>query len=189
MLEVWAEYRKNLKVMDADESLVQSYRSGVDPDDAVFLALAEAVQAVGVISKDRHIAMMGGQTISVDFVLSLRDYSRAAAIELNIRCMGISLTLMGVATIRGIFEGITNGVLAISKAPDWMKLTLLFGVAFCVLHPGARQRIGSGLAVALEGVREVTPSIVSSLAQAAAHANQHGDIARKHLQRALQELQ
>lgn len=81
-----------------------------------------------------------------------------------------------------------NVVVAVGKAPDWVKLILLFGVAFCAIHPGARQRISTGFARALEGMSEVTPTILSSLAEAATHAHQQSDLARNHLERALKEI-
>jgi predicted nucleic acid-binding protein len=188
LMSVWWEYQKKLKVVEPDNDVIQSYRGGVDPDDAVFIALAEVIGAVGVVSNDQHIAMMGGKKISVDCVLSLRDYSRATAIELNIKCMGISLGLLSVVAIRGLFEGIKALIIGISRAPDWMKLALVLGVAICIIHPGARAKIANGFKRALAGIKEATPTVVAHIADAASIAQQQSTIAQSHLDKALEEL-
>lgn len=188
LMAVWAEYQLKLKVLDPDPSVVQSYSDGVDPDDAVFIALAEVIGAVGVLSNDRHIAIMGGKRISVDCVLSMRDYSRATAVELNIKCAGVGLGLASIAVMKSLFDGIRAILLAISRAPDWLKLALVVGAAFCVLHPGARVNIASGLKRALSGVQEVTPLLLGHIVEAAMLAQKHSDQAKTHLDKVLQEL-
>jgi len=185
---VWAEYQKKLKILDPDQNVVQSYSEGVDPDDAVFIALAEVIGAAGVLSNDRHIAMMGGRKISVDCVLSMRDYSRATAVELHIKCAGVTLCLASIAAIKGLFEGIRAILIGISRAPDWLKITLVVGAAFCVLHPGARERIAAGFKRALSGVKEATPILLSHIADAAILAQQQGELAKSHLDKAMKEL-
>lgn len=188
LLSVWSEYQKKLKVAEPDSSVVQSYSGGVDPDDAAFIALAEVIGAIGVVSKDRDIAMMGGRQISLDFVFSLRDYSRATAIELNIKCMGMTLTLVSIGVIRAVFETVKALIVGIAKAPDWVKAVLLVGAIFCAVHPGARQRISMWYTQALAGIKEATPTLVSHIADAAAHAEQQRALAKSHLDRALEEL-
>lgn len=189
LMSVWWEYQKKLKVAEPDSKVIQSYSGGVDPDDAVFIALAEVIGAVGIVSNDPHIAMMGGKKISVDCVLSLRDYSRATAIELNIKCMGLTLGLASVATIRGLIEGIKALIVGIGKAPDWLKLVLIVGVAFCVLHPGARAKIATGFRRALTGIKEATPTLMSHIAEAAVLAQKQNEFAKSHLDKAMKELE
>lgn len=188
LLSVWAEYQKKLRVAEPDSRVVQSYREGVDPDDAVFIALAEVINAVGILSRDKDIAMMGGRQISLDFVFSLRDYSRATAIELNIKCMGLTLGLVSFAVIRGILESAKALIVGITKAPDWVKVALILGAVFCAVHPGARRRIATWYTRALAGIKEAKPTLISHIADAAAHAQQQRDLAKSHLDKALEEL-
>jgi predicted nucleic acid-binding protein len=185
---VWNEYRKKLKILDPDKNVVQSYSDGVDPDDAVFIALAEVIGAVGVLTNDKHIAMMGGKKISIDCVLSMRDYSRATAVELHIKCAGAALCLASVATIKCLFDGIRAILVGISRAPDWLKITLVMGAAFCVLHPGARAKIAAGLRRALSGVQEATPVLVSHIVEVAMLAQKQSELAKSHLDEAMKEL-
>lgn len=185
---VWAEYQKKLKILDPDKNVVQSYSDGIDPDDAVFIALAEVIGAVGVLSNDRHIAMMGGKKISVDCVLSMRDYSRATAVELHIKCAGIGLGLASFAVIKSLFDGIRAILIGISRAPDWLKLALIVGATFCVLHPGARAKIAAGLRRALSGVQEASPVLLSHIVEAALLAQKQSELAKSHLDEAMKEL-
>lgn len=189
LFAAWADYQKNLKVLAPDDSLIKDYRDEVDPDDAYFIVLAKAIQAVGVISNDYHIEKMGGKKISVDFVISLRDYSRAAAIELNISCMGLQLGLVSIGAVIGLFESIKSLVSGIAKAPDWLKVTLILGVTFCVLHPGTRKRISAGVKQVLGNIQGVTPLLMSHIAEASALAREQGALARSHLNQALKELE
>lgn len=186
---VWADYQENLKMIKLDDHVIQDYRNQIDPDDAPFIALAEAIQAVGVVSNDAHIKMMGGKKISIDFVIALRDYSRTAAIDLNIQCMGLQLGLVGIGAAIGVFEGIKALVSGIAKAPDWLKATLIFGVIFCVLHSGTRKKILDGVKRVLGNIQGVTPGLMSHIAEASALAREQGAMARSHLNQALKELE
>lgn len=189
LFAAWADYQKNLKVLAPDDSLIKDYRDEVDPDDAYFIVLAKAIQAVGVISNDYHIEKMGGKKISVDFVISLRDYSRAAAIELNISCMGLQLGLLSIGAVILMFESIKSLGSGIAKAPDWLKVTLIFGVIFCVVHPGTRKKILDGVKQVLGNIQGVTPGLMSHIADASALAREQGALARSHLNQALKELE
>lgn len=188
MLAHRRHYQTKLKVCEPDNNKVQRLQGGVDPDDAFFVALAETVAAQGIVSNDHHIEKMGGNRISVDCIVSLRDYSRATAIELNIKCMGVMLGWTSIAAVRGMFAAIKALMDGISKAPDWLKLALLAGGAFCVLHPGAREVIVRGLKAVLAGIEEATPALISHLAKAATLAEQNKGEAQTHLSAALEEL-
>ncbi len=188
MLEGWAAYQKHLNVLDPDEDRIRPYRAGVDPDDAVFLALAEAVGAKGVLSNDRHISQMGGKRISIDCVFSLRDYSRAAAIEWNIKVGGITLGLLGFHVIGQIISGVKNLGQSIARAPDWVKASIVMGAILLMLHPGARKKISSGLELAFGALRSSAPPIFSMIMDAAAHAHREAGIAQESLDKVFKQL-
>lgn len=188
MLAEWSVYQSRLRVYEPDTEKVQLLQGGADPDDAFFIALAETIGASGVVSNDRHIEKMGGNRISIDCMVSLRDYSRAAAIELNIKCAGVAFGWMSIAAVRGMFTAIKAMIDGVAKAPDWVKLSLIFGTAFCIVHPGARSRISKGFQTALKGISAATPSVLAHVADAAAVAKEQNIIAKRHLDKALEEL-
>jgi predicted nucleic acid-binding protein len=184
----WETYKLKLKVYAPDDELVQALKNGVDPDDAVFVALAETIAASGVFSKDKDIGMMGANQISIECITHLRNYSRATAIELNIKVNGVLFANVGIAAIRGLFAGIKALIDGIGRAPDWVKLALLAGVLFIALHPGARASVVRGLKAMLAGISEATPAVISYIAEAAALAEKHKNEAKGHLDKAMAEL-
>ncbi|SNX61018.1 PIN domain-containing protein [Nitrosomonas ureae] len=184
----WASYRMRIKIAEPDSEKVLELREGIDPDDAEFVALAQTIGAIGVISKDRHIGQMRGNHISVECITHLRNYSRATAIELNIKIGGVVFAKVGYAAIAGIYSGSKALIARVSKAPDWVKLALLVGGLFVVLHPDARARVANGLRVVFEGIAEATPFVIEEIAAAIALAQQHNSEAQQHHDNAMKEL-
>lgn len=184
----WGIYKLKLKIAEPDSAKVLALKNSVDPDDAEFVALAQTISAVGVISKDRHIEHMGGNQISIMCITHLRNYSRDTAIEMNIKVNGVILATAGMTAIRGLFTGIKALLDSVSKAPDWVKFALLAAGLFAVLHPRTRTRVNRGLKTVLEGIGEATPAIISHLAEAAALAEKHKSEAQVHLNQAMKEL-
>lgn len=188
MYEHWAIYKMKIKLASPDPDIVQVLRGGKDPDDAEYIGLERSMGASGVISKNHDIRIMGGNQISVTCITHLRNYSRATAIELNIKVNGVMFGNVSVATIRGLFEGSKALINRIARAPDWVKLALLAGGIFVVLHPGARAAVANGLKTVLQGIGEATPTIIALIAEAAVLAEKHKSEAQVHLDNAMTEL-
>lgn len=112
----WENYRTNLEVIDPGQDSINAHVKGVDPDDADFVALEQAMSAAGIFSKDKHIAMMGGNQISVETIASLRGYSRATAIELTIKVNGLVMTFIGAVAIRSLFSGCRALIESLNRA-------------------------------------------------------------------------
>lgn len=188
MFAHWEEYKSKLVVHEPDAELVRVLRNGADPDDADFVALAETIAAAGVFSKDGHIRKMGGNQISLGCITYLRDYSRATAIEVNIKVNGVMLANVSIAAIRGLLMGVRALIDGIQRAPDWLKFALLAGGVFIAMHPGARASVVRGLKSFLNGVAQATPVVIAHVAEAAALAEQHRQEAQGHLELAMKEL-
>lgn len=184
----WAIYKLRIKIAEPDEDKVLALQNGVDPDDAEFVALAQTINAAGVISKDGHIAQMGGNHISVMCITHLRNYSRATAIELHIKVGGVSFAKVSYAMIAGMFAGGKALIESVRKAPDWVNLALIVGGVFIALHPGARARVANGLRTVFDGIKEATPFVIEEIAAAIALAQKHQAEAQGHLDNAMKEL-
>ena len=184
----WKIYRKMLKVVPPDEATVQEYRDGVDPDDADFVALAELIGAVGVFTKDKHIGMMGGNTISIECIAHLRNYSRSTAVELNIKVNGVLFSIVGMRAINALIDGAKLLVERIGSAPAWIKALLLAGVAFVVLNPRTRGTVGRILSTTYLKLGDAVPKVLSWVAEASQVASTRRAEAQSHLGRALPEL-
>jgi predicted nucleic acid-binding protein len=184
----WATYQTRIKIVEPDAEKVHALKNGVDPDDAEFVALAQTIDAVGVVSKDKHIGQMGGNHISVMCVTHLRNYSRSTAIELNIKVNGVTFAKVGYAAIAGIFAGGKALIDGIGKAPDWVKVVLLVGGVAIALHPGARAKVAEGFKVVLDGIREATPFVIAEIVAAIELAQQKKAESQRYLDNAMKEL-
>lgn len=189
MYAEWAIYKTKLKRAEPDADKVSVLKNGVDPDDADFIALAQTIAAAGVVSKDKHIAMMGGNSISIECVTHLRNYSRDTAIELNIKVNGVLFSVIGIVAIRALFAGFSSLIDGINKAPDWVRFALLAGGLFIALHPGARASVVDFLKKAFVGIGEGTLSVIEHIAEAAVLAGEHKGKAQVHLKKAMEELE
>lgn len=189
LLEQWAEYRKALKVLDPEPDAVSAHTNGVDPDDAPFIALAESIAAAGIVSNDAHIGKMGGNRISVQCIVSLRDYSRAKAVELNIKLTGLSLGIVSIGALLVVFSAIKAVGQGIKKLPDWLKAVIFIVVLICVIHPGTRTKIIGWLKNISAKVKDATPSILSQIAAAVEIAERQKAIATEKLVEAQKELE
>lgn len=188
MYAEWSRYKARIRIIEPDSEKVNILKNGVDPDDASFVALAQTIAAAGVISKDRHIAMMGGNQISIECITHLRNYSRATAIELNIKVNGVQFAAIGFAAARGLFVGIKSLIDGISKAPSWVKVGLVAGGLLIAIHPQTRASINRVLRTILAGVSDATPTVISFIAEASSLAEEHRAKAQLQLEKAMKEL-
>lgn len=184
----WQIYKAKIKVAEPDNEIVRDLKNGIDPDDAYFIALAQTIAAAGVLSKDNHIRQMGGNQISVLFVTHLRNYSRATAIELNIKVNGVMFANLGVTALQGLFSGLKSLTARIGNAPDWVKLGLLASGVFVAAHPNTRANVLGFLKTVLVGISDATPAVIGFIAEAAMLAESHKSEAQAHLDKAMKEL-
>lgn len=185
----WQAYQEILKIAHPDDEKVQALREGVDPDDADFIALAQTIEADGIFSKDKHIGMMGGNTISIDCIAHLRNYSRSTAVELNIKVNGVTLSIASVAAINALIKGGKLLIERVGAAPDWLRVLLFSGVAYVAFNPNARETVGRYLNVAALQFGQAVPHILSFVVEASKQASVNQAMARSHLEKALIELE
>jgi len=177
LLEVeWAIYRERIKFLSPDDDLVQELKYGVDPDDADFVALAKQISALGVVSKDPHVAQMGGNQLCFDILFSFRDFARSKAIELNIKVMGSFLSLTTLALVVSLVKGIGKGI---QKLPDWAKLGAIIVLVVAYTHPTSRKRINDFVGNVFDSIIEASPALVEPIKIAAEEARVQGEIASK----------
>ena len=160
MLVQWQIYKARIKLSHPDEHLVASLQSSVDPEDAEFVALEQTIEAAGILSKDRRITLMGGNQVSLDFVIHLRNYSRATAIEMNIKVGGVRFAIAGIAVVRAGTASVQALLKTLKSAPDWVRLALLIGVLMTLAHPTARAKLSKIFQTLFSNVVSATPSVI-----------------------------
>lgn len=185
----WRSYIEKIEIVEPDGALLDALKNGVDPDDAPFVALAQSISASGVLSKDKHISMMGGNTISIDCIAHLRSYSRSTALELNIKVNGLLFVAHGTSAVRALLNGTKQIVDCIRNAPDWVKFSLVAGGLIVALHPKTRQHVYQAVELLLLGVADATPSVISFVTDAVILADRYKNDAKMHLDKARTELE
>jgi predicted nucleic acid-binding protein len=161
----WELYQSMLRVKQPDNEITDKYNNGVDPDDAPTLALAEQLSAEGILSKDRHINMMGGKTISFDFCASARDYSRKATISVTLRIGGMYSVVIGVKLFKGLYSFIKSIAAWIEGLPNWAKILLIAGILIAFFLAKFREYIFNIINKLISIIKESFPSIFEVLNQ------------------------
>lgn len=136
----WLEFRALLKW---DESLPHPGEDSLgccDPKDYPYVMLEQKLGADGILSKDHHIAQMGGHLLTLDFVLSARSYARAAVISVNLRVLGV---LVPTIALMAVVELLRRTARAFAALPSEVRAVVLIGASIALLHPGCRGWIAS----------------------------------------------
>ena len=119
MRRQWERYVLHIQILDAP-SHHECHTNIVDADDLPFVELARHIGAIGVLSDDRHITRMGGTRLTLDFVLSVRDYSRSAAIDLTIRLGTVSIAMISVAALAITWKTLDALRQGFFRLPPWV---------------------------------------------------------------------
>lgn len=188
MFEHWMEFKKYVQLAIPDQALIDELQSGVDPDDAPFVALEKTIDAIGILSRDPHITKMGGNTVPLKCIFYLRDYSRHAAIEMSIKVAGTSLLIAGITSIGAACRAIRSLAAAYSRLPDWVKLTLVIGGLLALSNPKARIATANLAKRLTHGIASTTPMAIQLISDAACSASENQSLAKINLDRALSEL-
>jgi len=179
----WIEYQKYLEFIEIDEAEINKYENSVDPKDAPFVILSEILNAAGVISNDPHIDQLGGKRINLDIRLSLRDYSRTAAIAFSIRLGGVVLSYISFGLLIAIGKGIGKLLQAIINMPDRIKIILIAGLVLVFLIPSTRTRLLAYLKSAKGLFGETWEQIAPSITELMQEASEKGKEAELKLEK------
>ena len=163
LLALWTEYKKQIiwsdmpVVTESDEAAV------CDPKDIPYVALQQSIAAVGILSRDRDIDDLGGNRVTLEFVLSVRSYARAASYAVGIRVGGVFITTVSLGLLGQIAKAIGS---SISRLPPPVKVALIAGAVFVAVHPKSRQRILEFLHSSGTQLADAWPGIVALIEMA-----------------------
>lgn len=109
-----------------------------DPKDLPYIMLERKLGADGILSKDRHIAKLGGHLLTLDFMLSARKYARASVTVISIKVLGTVLPAAAMVVALDLARRIVK---AFATLPDVVKAALVLGGIFALAHPDSRKWI------------------------------------------------
>lgn len=168
----WAKYKPHLRVLEPLLETRNINQPAIDPNDLDFLAIADKIAAHGILSRDSDIRRMGGTQLGLDFVLCVRDYSRAAAIDVHLRCCGMSLGVVAVSVVYAVISGIRALLEGFSRLPPPIKVLLIVAAIILVVHPGSRARLAQFFREMGNRISEATSFVAEHVAEASSLADE-----------------
>lgn len=136
--DLWAAWERYKVLINWDEeydSIPKDFSHTDDPKDLPYIDLQNALKATGILSKDGDIDRMGGNRLTLDFVLATRSYARAAVISVGIRVSGY---FVGAIAIGGFFKLVEALKDLLEKLPPKFKVALIVVVIIAFLYPNSR---------------------------------------------------
>jgi hypothetical protein len=90
---LWERWNEYSALLVWDETLREPGSASsdcCDPKDLPYVLLERKIGANGTLTKDPHIAKLGGHPLTLDFVLSARGYARTVVVAVNAGCSASS---------------------------------------------------------------------------------------------------
>jgi len=138
----WDDYKKGI-VWDERFAAPEATSEGaVDPKDVPYVALAECISADGILTSDKDIDRLGGNTLTLRFVISARSYARASSYHVTIQVGG---TVIGVLTLSAMYQLVTTIYSLASRLPGWARFALFVAAVVVAVHPTSREKVLSFL--------------------------------------------
>lgn len=184
----WLEYRASLHFFEPDPVPEEERRAAADPDDVPYKALWLQLGARAIYTNDRHLRRMGAEIVRFELFMSLRDYARAASVELTIRFgsgMAVALSMGALQSLVALLRAVTGGVARLSREAKLVLGLLVLGL---LLHPKSRRVALRGLK-ALPGFFSQVPEVLGPIvARASEELGSSSAAARKALEAAHAQL-
>lgn len=130
----WQTYRSLLRWDDRFRSPATRATAVPDPKDLPYVDLEASIAADGILSKDPHIKAMGGHLLTVEFVLTARNYARAAVVSVSIRLMGAVVTLLTLKALAATVE-------AFKRIPPQLTALLILAAVATLLSSTGRELV------------------------------------------------
>lgn len=163
-LPEWVSYKAMLRIQEPDPDGLRPYEAGVDPDDAPTLALADMISACGILTKDPHIAAMGGKMIPGDFVREARSYSRKAMVSVSVQVGGYYFAIATIEAFQLATVAVKLGIGWFRTLPDAIKAVAMLALILSALHPKTRNTLAAGLKRVAERTHDVLlPAVLQTV--------------------------
>ncbi len=129
--QLWLAFQEKIRFCAVKKRLENKYRrEGDDVKDAPYIALAEQMGGIKILSADTDIRRMGGKALDpVVLTPKLRDSARSMAVWLHCKNQANLLAFLSAATIIG---AITIAVKLVKRIPPWLQMLSLIASVFAI---------------------------------------------------------
>lgn len=138
LMAAWMEYRQSIRFYEVARPTSAIVVDGRDSKDTPYIEVYTQLAADAILTEDPHLANMGARTIKLGIVLSMRDYARAASIELTLKWHGIALVTLGVAMFGELAKVVRSGIEASKRMPRELQVVIALAVLCALLHKPTR---------------------------------------------------
>lgn len=161
----WRNYKTILKWDETWPTPPEVIDPVCDPKDLPYVLLEKAINASGTLSNDHDIEKMGGNRLTLDFVLDVRRYARASVVTVGIRVYGV---MLGALTIKALAHLLASVGKLIARLPPGLKTILLISAFVAIIHPSTRRWLTErlcSLGPRFEEISRVVSAVVINIAQ------------------------
>lgn len=181
MLSEWDEYKNKITFTEVTDEMLHEPKMGDDKKDIPFIILHDTLNTNGILSDDTDIARMSKQAVSVDTVLTLRDYSRASTIDFHLRINGCRATAISIEALGTIFKAIGTLIKNLKNAPPTVHYILLGSAASILVIPSWRKKAISYLARTLKISKDLAILLLEACTKGSELTKHHQQISQRKL--------
>jgi predicted nucleic acid-binding protein len=138
LMAAWIEYRRSIRFYEVARPTSATVVDGRDSKDIPYIEVYTQLAADAILTEDPHLANMGARTIKLGIVVSMRDYARAASIELTLKWHGITLVTLGVAVFGELAKLVRSGIAAFRRMPRELQVIAALAILCALLHKPTR---------------------------------------------------
>lgn len=164
----WLAYRTRIRFRAVAEGERPAHVQ--DPDDLPYLYLRAEIGAEAIYSKDTDVVAMDAPVVGAEIILALRDYSRAASVDVSIKMGGTIAVVASGAVLVKLWEGVRRFFSAVGNLPPWVKWMLAGVVAAAVIHPTGRmwlRQVARSLPTRMRGSLDfLVPIVLEAMVEA-----------------------
>lgn len=178
MLAAWEEYRACIRFYEARRPSIAATPDVVDPKDLPYIETYLALGASAILTNDPHLERMGARTVRLELAVAMRDYARAASVELTLKWHGVLLLTLGIGFAQQFAQVLAAGARVFRRAPRGLQLAASAALVAALLHPPIRERLTRALARGWNDLVEATKHSLPIVAELTVETQRHGERAR-----------
>jgi predicted nucleic acid-binding protein len=151
-----------------------------DPDDLPYLHLRAEIGAPAIYTEDSDVGAMHAPVVGAEIIVALRDYSRAASVEVSIKMGGAVVAVASGAVLVKLWEWTKAFFSGFGMLPTWIKWLLASAAVAAVIHPAGRtwlRQLTRGLPDGVGGTLKVLGPIVLQAMEAAEQSRKASAVA------------
>jgi len=137
LMSEWEAYKASLVIHSGYDAAKTSIAQLNDSDDAIYIELMNDVDALGVLTNDKHFDFLEFKVLNCNVLKQIQSYTMAISKSLNLQiggAYGVSLTGVGVVYLAKSILNLWR------RAPSYLQLIILVLAGFALIHQPTREK-------------------------------------------------